>query len=134
MKPDLPAGSATMTDILTGKPVQNPRKSRMSSIDAIQLANMYPNYCPDGVTVQGNCADGKPFLDDFHCDGVYDCAFAEENCFPMTPFFIARTHFDTINLIKWYFSVRQSYTYLVAQESHIIKIIYLFLFFQQKMS
>jgi len=41
------AGLATMTDKVTGKPVQKPRQTRMSTIDAIQLQKMYAGFCPE---------------------------------------------------------------------------------------
>ena len=40
------AGKWTMTDKITGEPVQWPRATRMSSFDAIQLQMMYSEYCP----------------------------------------------------------------------------------------
>ena len=48
----------TMTDIKTGEPVQKPRRTRISTLDAIQLQKMYQNFCPKPLAT-AQCADGN---------------------------------------------------------------------------
>ena len=48
----------TMTHIETGAPVQSPRRTRVSTLDMIQMQKMYSDYCPNALPV-ASCADGK---------------------------------------------------------------------------
>ena len=51
----------TMTHIVTGDPVQKPRRTRVSTLDMIQLQKMYSEFCPNPVPT-ATCNDGKGML------------------------------------------------------------------------
>lgn len=43
----------TMTHIDTGAPVQKPRRTRVSTLDMIQLQKMYSEFCPNPLPTVG---------------------------------------------------------------------------------
>jgi len=62
-------------------------------------------------------------------------SFQNEENYEISPRFLGRTHFDTTNLRTWYCSARKTYINFLAQETGVIrKLFILKFFFSQKMS